>query len=208
MPSLRSSSVMFVMWHLSSMPPSINKQFLLSCHLCGLCFHSEPFYFLSSIAISVTSISLTSLSPPGPHPAPPLISCTPNNSPLQFYHHPLNCHTCYFSLFSLPASFYYLVLSLSDGYAILTQSVCSVQNIKSESPARRAFLDRICLSRSHRYPQRCRLHSLTSPLPSQPFDCDVNSCLTMGEWQLHFAKCYSHLYTLKLIRLRIIALVS
>lgn len=73
MPSLCSSSVMFVVWHLSSMPPSINKQFLLSCHLCGLCFHSEPFYFLSSIAISVTSISLTSLSPPGPHPAPPLL---------------------------------------------------------------------------------------------------------------------------------------
>lgn len=166
-------------------------------------------FLLSVIYCYISHIHFSHLIIPSrPTPCPtPLISCTPNNSPLQVYHHPLNCHTCYFSLFSLPASLYYLVLSLSDGYAILTQSVCSVQNIKSESPARRAFLDRICLSRSHRYPQRCRLHSLTSPLPSQPFDCDVNSCHTMGEWQLHFAKCYSHLYTLKLIRLRIIALV-
>lgn len=68
-----ASPVIFITWHLFSMPPSINKQFLLSCFLSQLYFHLEPFYSLSSVAISVTSISLSSLSPVGPHPAPPLV---------------------------------------------------------------------------------------------------------------------------------------
>lgn len=123
----------------------------ISCALSQLYFHSERFCSLSSVAISVTSVSLSSLSPPGPHPAPPLppTSCSPNNSPLQVYHHALNCHTCYFSLFFFFCAFFcYLPLRLSNGYAILSQSVCALQNIKSESPARHSFLDRICFSES------------------------------------------------------------
>ena len=73
-----------------------------------------------------------------------------------------------------------------------------MRNIKSGAPARRFFLDRICLSRSHHH-LGCRgLHLLTSLRPSQPFDRVDNSCLMMGEWQLHFAMCYPHPYTPKL----------
>lgn len=64
--------------------------------------------------------------------------------------------------------------------------VCSVQNIKSEAKP-----DRICLSQSHHLPRCCRLHWLTSPCPSQPFDYVYNSCLMVGEQQLHLDVCQS-----------------
>lgn len=53
--------------------------------------------------------------------------------PSVVYHLPLNCHTCYFLLLSSLASFSYTVLSPSDGYAILSQRVRAMQNIKSEA---------------------------------------------------------------------------
>lgn len=80
-----------------------------------------------------------------------------------------------------------------------------MRNIKSGAPARHFFLDRICLSQSHHH-LGCRgLHLLTSLRPSQPFDRVDNSCLMMGEWQLHFAMCYPHPYTPKLIPSQITA---
>lgn len=178
---------------LFSMPPSINKQFPLSCFLRQLYIHLEPFHSLSSVGY-ISHIHFSQLIIPSrPTPCPTSrMSCTPNNSPLRVYHHALNCHTCYFSLFFFCAFFCYLPLRLSDGYAILSQSMCAVQNIKSECPARHSFLDRICLSQSCQHPQCCRLFWLSSPCPSQPIDCVANSCLMMAEWQLHFAKC-SHL---------------
>lgn len=45
-----ASPVIFITWYLFSLPPSINKQFLLSCFLTQLYFHLEPSCSLSSVA--------------------------------------------------------------------------------------------------------------------------------------------------------------
>lgn len=97
-------------------------------------FFSQPLYLLSSPAITVTSISPTSLSPPGPHPAPPtVISITPTNSPLHCLSSAFELSYLLLSPSFLSASFSYTVLSPSDGYAVLSQRVRAMQNIKSEA---------------------------------------------------------------------------
>lgn len=208
LPSLRSSSVMSVMQrcilHAASYKQTVSVSYRVISP--GYVPSSRPFY-LPSIFCYIRHIRFTNaILPSRPTSCPaPIMSVTPNNSPLQLYHLPLNCHTCYFFLLSpLPLSAARCSASKMDMQ--LGVWAGAVLNIKSESPDRRFFLDRICLSRSHRHLRCCRLHLLTSPRPSQPFDCVDNSCLTMGEWQLHFAMCYSHPHTLKLITLQITVL--
>lgn len=86
-------------------PPGLFSTFCpFSCYICHICV-SNP----------VSPLGATSC------PAP-VMSVTPNNSPLRVHHLPLNCHTC--CLFPpLPsASLCCVVLSLSDGYAIVSHS--------------------------------------------------------------------------------------
>lgn len=121
------------MWRLFSTPPSINKQFLLSCHLYGLCSFLWAF-LLSVISCYIRHIHFSHLIIPSrltPCPTT-VISSTPTNSPLQVYHLPLNCHTCYFFLLSsLPLSAAWCSASQMDMQFWVR--ACAVQNIKSEA---------------------------------------------------------------------------
>ena len=110
------------------------------CHLSSLLYPSNSF---SHLLIPIRPTSCPT----------PIISATPSNSLLKVYHLPLNCHTCYFlSTTWCPAS------QMDMQFWVIA---CTVQNIKSVSPARRSFIDRICLSRSHHHPHYCSLHCST-----------------------------------------------
>lgn len=104
---LCSSSFMSVMWCLFSMSPPVNKQFIPSHHLAGLCsFYSRTFYLLC-LSCCIHHIHFSNpILPSRPTSCPaPIMSVIPNSSPSQVYHLPLNCHTCYFFLLSpLPLS--------------------------------------------------------------------------------------------------------
>lgn len=60
---------------------------------------------ISCYSVLVTSSSLSSLSPGGPHPAPPLVYPVHQTTfPSRSFFSALNCHTCYFSLSSMSFS--------------------------------------------------------------------------------------------------------
>lgn len=147
--------------------------------------------FCPSPAISITSTSLTLLYPLGLHPAPPPLR------PLHQTALPSRSIICLWTVIPVTFSSFPLCLFLLCG-ALPLRWMCNCESeralcwILNPQPRQSFFLDRICLSQSHHHLQCCRLHLLTSPHPSQPFDCVDNSCLMMGEWQLHFAMCYSH----------------
>ena len=208
LPSLCPSSVMSVMTHLFSSPPSINKLFLASYHLSGLCslFFSRLYLLSFSTATPVISASLTPFSPSGPCilPRPHYVRYSSQLAPPGLS-----------SAFELS---YLLPFPRLPSASFCAQPLRCKCNCESERKPcwilnpepRQTFLPRQNLFISQSPPSRSAAGCSCPPhlVPRSRLIVLTTAAWRGGKWQLHFAMCYSHAHTIKLIPLQITSLLQ